>query len=229
MMTSGYALIRPSVALADGPQCYILTQAGYYRRIATGCPPGAINVDLSVDSSKPPFTCFFQSDTAQRQDKKTFQTKNCLEMATANQKCVETKCYPNATADGTGGSVPLNGVDDKVVLNTGAKGDKCGGGTAPNGAVLDSVDTIINIGCRGKGNPIVDLAFAIIRILSIGVGIVVVGSIIVAGIQYTTAGGDPQKTAAAIKRISNTVGALVLYIFAYALLNWLIPAGVFGQ
>jgi hypothetical protein len=73
------------------------------------------------------------------------------------------------------------------------------------------------------------MLFAIIRILSIGVGVVVIGSVIFAGIQYVTSAGDPQNTAKAIERIRNTVIALVLYIFAYALLNWLIPAGLLNQ
>jgi hypothetical protein len=105
-------------------------------------------------------------------------------------------------------------------LDTQATGGACGGTDERQ------VKTIINIGCRGRGNPIVDLLFAVIRILSIGVGIVVIGSIIFAGIQYVTSAGDPQNTAKAIERIRNTVIALVLYIFAYALLNWLIPAGL---
>lgn len=108
------------------------------------------------------------------------------------------------------------------VTDTGGTGGKCGGGN-------DQVNTIMDIGCRGRGNPIVDMLFAIIRILSIGVGVVVIGSVIFAGIQYVTSAGDPQNTAKAIERIRNTVIALVLYIFAYALLNWLIPAGLLNQ
>lgn len=95
----------------------------------------------------------------------------------------------------------------------------CGGG---KGAVHIS----INLGCRHKGNPILDMLFAVIRFLSIGVGFVIVGSLIVAGIQYTTSRGDPQATAKALGRVANTVGALLLFIFAYAILNWLIPGAL---
>lgn len=94
------------------------------------------------------------------------------------------------------------------------------------GAGEDKVETHIDFGCTGKGNPIIDLSFAIIRFLSIGVGIVVVASLIVAGIQYTSSSGDPQATAKALKRIANTVAALVLYLFIFAILNWLVPAGL---
>lgn len=91
----------------------------------------------------------------------------------------------------------------------------------------NAVKTTIDIGCKGKGNPIADMIFAIIRILSDGVGLVVVGSLVVAGIQYSASRGDPKATANAITRIRTTVGALFLYIFAYAILNYLIPAGFF--
>jgi hypothetical protein len=100
-------------------------------------------------------------------------------------------------------------------------GDKCGGGDGNA-----TVDISINIGCQGKGNPIIDMLFAAIRFLTAGVGIVVVGSVIVAGIQYTASRGDPNGTAAAIKRITSAFVALLIYIFAAAILNFVIPAGV---
>ena len=89
------------------------------------------------------------------------------------------------------------------------------------------VVTSINIGCQGKGNPIADMTFAIIRFLSAGVGLIMVGSIVVAGIQYSASGGDPQATAKAKSRISSTLIALLIFIFSYALLNYLIPGGFF--
>lgn len=104
-------------------------------------------------------------------------------------------------------------------LDTGASGGVCGEGE-------NTVKTMINIGCRGKGNPILDLIFAIIRVMSIGVGLVVIGSMIVAGIQYTMSAGEPAATAKAIERIRNTFFALLLFIFAYAIINWLVPAGL---
>ena len=89
------------------------------------------------------------------------------------------------------------------------------------------IATAIDIGCRGENNPIIDMLFAVLRILSNGVGLVIVGSIIVGGIQYTTSAGDPQASAKAIGRIRATVIALGLYIFAYPLLNYLLPLGFF--
>ena len=53
-------------------------------------------------------------------------------------------------------------------------GDQCGSGP---GSVVTSID----FGCQGKGNPVDDLLFSIIRFLSAGVGVVVVASVIVGG------------------------------------------------
>lgn len=103
-------------------------------------------------------------------------------------------------------------------LAAGPPADVCGGDP--------SVAVSIDFGCKGAGNPIIDLTFAIVRFLSIGVGIIVVASLIVAGIQYTSSSGDPQAAAKALKRISNTVAALVLYIFIFAIINWLVPAAL---
>ena len=85
----------------------------------------------------------------------------------------------------------------------------------------------LNIGCRGVNNPIVDMTFAFIRFMSVGVGVVAVGSIILGGIQYTASSGDPKNTAKAISRISNTVIALLLYFLIFAILSWIVPGGLF--
>jgi hypothetical protein len=97
----------------------------------------------------------------------------------------------------------------------------CGGSDSKYNAYTPSID----IGCRGQGNPIADALFGIIRFLSAGVGLVIVGSIIVGGIQYTGSRGDPQSTAMAINRIRSSLFALLIFIFAYAILNYIIPAG----
>ncbi len=98
----------------------------------------------------------------------------------------------------------------------------CGGGRGEN-----PYTPSIEIGCTGKGNPITDATFAIIRFLSNGVGLIIIGSLIVGGIQYSASRGDPQATANAIKRIQSTIFALLIYIFGYAFLNYIIPKGFF--
>ncbi len=94
--------------------------------------------------------------------------------------------------------------------------ETCGAGTS-------AVKISFGIGCKGEGNGIIDMTLAILRFLSTGIGIIVVASVIVAGIQYTASRGNPQGTQAAIKRIQSSVGALLLFIFAYAFIRWVAP------
>ena len=101
-------------------------------------------------------------------------------------------------------------------------GTKCGGDTNGN----QSVTTAIDIGCQNKGNPIMDMLFAVIRVLSDGVGLVIVASFIWGGIQYSSSRGEPQNSAKAIARIQTTLIALLIYIFGYAFLNYILPGAV---
>jgi hypothetical protein len=94
------------------------------------------------------------------------------------------------------------------------------------GSASYKADTSIDIGCEHHGNPIEALTFAIIKLLSDGVGLVIIASLILAGIQFTSSRGEPQATATAIKRVRANLTALLMFIFAYALLNYLVPAGV---
>ena len=65
------------------------------------------------------------------------------------------------------------------------------------------------------------------KFLSDGVGLVIIASVIVGGIQYITSRGDPNATQKAIQRITSSVIALLVFIFGYAVLNYVIPAGFF--
>jgi hypothetical protein len=65
-----------------------------------------------------------------------------------------------------------------------------------------------------------------IAFLSALVGVAVVASMVIGGIQYSSSGGDPSKAAAAKNRIRNSLIALIVFIFLFALLNFLIPGGL---
>jgi hypothetical protein len=88
------------------------------------------------------------------------------------------------------------------------------------------VKVSIDLNCTGHGNPILDLAFGIIRFISYGVGLVIIGSLVYAGIQYTGSRGEPNAVAQAVKRIQANVFALLLFIFAFAIVNYLIPGAL---
>jgi hypothetical protein len=76
-------------------------------------------------------------------------------------------------------------------------------------------------------SPIVHDIQTIVNFLSASVGIIVVGVIILGGIQYTLAGDNPQALKAARDRIINGLIALLAFTFMFAFIQWLIPGGVF--
>ncbi len=90
----------------------------------------------------------------------------------------------------------------------------------------EGVSISIDVECVPGVNPIVSYLTAIVNFLSMGVGIVIIGSVMVGGIQYMTAGGNPQSTQAAIGRITNALIALITFIFLFAFFNWLMPSGM---
>lgn len=66
----------------------------------------------------------------------------------------------------------------------------------------------------------------LVAFLSALAGIVIVISIIVGGVQYSAAGADPSKVAAAKHRITNAIISLLALIFMFAFLQWLVPGGL---
>ena len=81
--------------------------------------------------------------------------------------------------------------------------------------------------CLAK-NPIVKDLNLFVTVLSAGVGIVVVAMIILGGIQYSLAGGSPDKVKEARKRILNALLAMVAFVLTFTFLQWLIPGGIFS-
>lgn len=89
------------------------------------------------------------------------------------------------------------------------------------GVRIDCVKGIDSDSCG-----ITRLLIIVINVVSGIVGVLVVAVLVVAGIQYTTSAGDPNAAAAARKRASNALLALVLYGMMYAFLQWIVPGGV---
>lgn len=108
-------------------------------------------------------------------------------------------------------------ADVKGCVCTASNGsvDECGGdAAAASSCGKDSCDLV------GKYlDPLINL-------LSGLVGIAVVISIILGGVQYTTSAGDPQKAAKAKSRITTSIIAMISFMFLYAFLQFLIPGGI---
>jgi len=66
----------------------------------------------------------------------------------------------------------------------------------------------------------------LIKVLTALVGLAVVISIIVGGIEYSSSAGDPSKASAAKNRIRNAIVALITFIALLSILNFLIPGGL---
>lgn len=79
----------------------------------------------------------------------------------------------------------------------------------------------------GNGScGILDYLVLFINVLAGLAGVVIVGSLIYAGILYSAAGSDAQRVAAAKDRIRNAIIALLFFIFGYGIINYLVPGGL---
>ena len=82
-----------------------------------------------------------------------------------------------------------------------------------------------NLKDDGKGCGVYTVLNTAIDIMSIGIGIVGVIGIGVAGIQYLTAGGNEQQTTKSKRRLFEIVIGIIAYALLYAATQWLLPGG----
>lgn len=114
-----------------------------------------------------------------------------------------------------------------------------GGGPAPSGGTTkpspavstttsDCPHKITNVlSCQSTGDgSIWNILAAIINFLAIGVGVAVVLGIVFGGFLYASAGGSAEQTKRGIGYIRNALIALLLFIFMYAIINFIIPGGL---
>lgn len=199
------------MALAADPGCYQKDTSGKTSKI--NCPTEGYARQTAAPDNK----CFLS--TVSSQGSTAFTAKDCS-LITVGQSPTSA---PTSAPNNDLGTAPTPD-------NPGAATHQCGRGDG------NEVKVAFDFGCIGGDpnkfdgatlNPIVDIAFAIFRFLSAGAGIVVIGSIVLAGIQYSASKGDPQATGAAIKRISNSLIGLLIYLLMFAIANFLVPGGMF--
>ncbi len=120
-----------------------------------------------------------------------------------------------------------------LASNDEAQDDISGGG------FVQDVDREDVANCDGSGseaalkacldeNPIVVTINTFINMLAAGTGVIIVLMIVLGGIQYSTAGANPQAVNAAKSKIVNAILALLMFLFMYTFLQWLVPGGIFG-
>lgn len=84
--------------------------------------------------------------------------------------------------------------------------------------------------CKDKTNNnsdcgIISRINQIISFLALTVGVAAALGIIIGGIEYSSSGGDPKKTASGKSHITKAVIAVVLFGFLYTFLEFIIPGG----
>ncbi|MBR3321398.1 MAG: hypothetical protein IKG04_05720 [Exiguobacterium sp.] len=81
------------------------------------------------------------------------------------------------------------------------------------------VPTAILDGCATP----TDILMLVVRIMTVGIGIIGAIGITVSGIQYITAGGNEEQTRKAKRRIFEIVIGFLAYVLLYAVLSFLVP------
>lgn len=103
-------------------------------------------------------------------------------------------------------SVPVFAEEEEEVKNDGRLGSE-------NAIILKS--------CADAEDGIFCILNFAVDVLSIGVGVVGVIGISVAGLQYLTAGGSEEKTRKAKTRINEIIIGLAIYAVFFLILKWL--------
>lgn len=150
------------------------------------------------------------------------------------------KCYFGWTT-GYGVSPPVQidcekgpGVGSPMVLpldNIPGNGESTAAPPPPAKETIEAKESFETTKCNNEDvsendNCILDDINTVINVLSAGVGVIVIITIMTAGIQYAMAGGDPQKISQAKNRIRNAVFALLAFAFLFAFLQWIVPGGI---
>ena len=90
--------------------------------------------------------------------------------------------------------------------------------------VVDPCKNTVNTGsalCNDKATP-EDVIKTVINILLFLIGAVAVVVIIIAGLRYTTSGGNANGVSAAKNMLLYAVVGLIVAIFAFAIVNWIV-------
>ena len=113
-----------------------------------------------------------------------------------------------------------------VIASTPAQAAELQWSTLPsnicNSAKKEAVDGKV------QGTGVYELLKFVLKLLTAGIGIVAVGSVVYAGILYASAGDNQQQVQNAKNNIKNVAIGIVAFGLMFIALNWLIPGGVFG-
>lgn len=188
----------PAVEAQAAPSCYQTTQAGEVEKLPT-CDNAALSQSGFVTDGMPnPLTGCYMWTTD--------ITKPGTEIA-----CDDPKVTSAPSFGSTSTTPPPADLDNA---------------SGQNG------DGFIETECVESNNysscGIIQTVYKMINFFSVGVGIIVVMSVILGGVQYITAGNNPQVVSKAKGRVYNAILALVIYIVMFSFIQWLVPGGLFN-
>ncbi len=106
--------------------------------------------------------------------------------------------------------------------------------TNPDTPCCNGVDTSIDFGCAReedggelKESGLWSILLLAVNILVTGVGVAALAGLVYGSILYTSSGGNQEQVKKAIGIFTNVVIGVVSFAGMWALLNFLIPGGVF--
>ena len=114
-------------------------------------------------------------------------------------------------------------------------GDSGGGTSVPTGDKTCGGVTTSIISCDeggGDGAPIEETGvwgflLLVVNILTAGVGVAALGGLIYGAVLYTASGGSPDQIKKARNVFTNVVVGIIAFAAMYAVLNFIVPGGVF--
>jgi hypothetical protein len=89
---------------------------------------------------------------------------------------------------------------------------------------LESASKSLHTADANNSTKLFNVTTIVVKIIGALAGIAIVGSLVVAGVQYATAGDNSGAITKAKTRIAYTLIALVIYIMVYYVAVWLIPS-----
>jgi hypothetical protein len=164
------------------------------------------------------------ADAIQRCIERIQQECGALQNPAAVDNCLQQRLRANSTVPESCRSLPADRIANCIAADLARRQ---AAGETPATPVEDIPAQCDSANLNADNCRILWYLQLFINVLSALVGIIVVAMLVLGGIQYTTAGNDPQKVGAAKNRVRNAITALIMFIFMYSILQWLVPGGIF--
>lgn len=120
----------------------------------------------------------------------------------------------------------LAGLVGLLALSTPVSAADCNVGTGEDSTQY-STSILPCTGTDGQDNGVWGILILIINIMSGGVGVLAVAGLVYGSIMYSSAGGNAERQKKARSILANVGIGLVLYALMFAVLNYLVPGGLF--